>query len=73
MTVANLAYNLEPEIVLKQREGSPIEEVSVTNTLTVIYEKVNKSEIKMCLLYFLMQGLIVPNFDDIHYMFLTDS
>jgi hypothetical protein len=31
------------------------------------------SEIYLCLLYFWLQGLFVPNFDDLHYIFLTEK
>lgn len=30
-------------------------------------------EIQLCLFYFILQGLLVPNFDDMHYVFLTDK
>lgn len=30
-------------------------------------------EIYLCLLYFWLQGLLVPNFDDLHYIFLTEK
>lgn len=31
------------------------------------------NEIYLCLLYFWLQGLFVPNFDDLHYIFLTEK
>lgn len=30
-------------------------------------------EISMALLYFVIQGLLVPNYDDLHYIFLTEK
>lgn len=30
-------------------------------------------EIYMALLYFVLQGLLVPNYDDLHYIFLTEK
>lgn len=44
-----------------------------TTTASTIAQRISQSEIKMCLMYFIFQGLIIPNFDDIHYMFLTDK
>ena len=29
-------------------------------------------EIWLCLAYFVLQGLLVPNFDDMHFVFLTE-
>ena len=33
----------------------------------------SNQEIYLCLLYFWLQGLLVPNFDDLHYIFLTEK
>ena len=31
------------------------------------------TEVSLCLVYFILQGLCVPNFDDIHYVYLTET
>lgn len=77
VSVAALSRNMEPEIVLEQREN-PDKKVgndfvkNLKSTFTTICRRMKYEEVWLCLLYFVLQGLLVPNFDDMHFVFLTE-
>ena len=78
VSVVALSRNMEPDCILQQRENpdAVVEDHFVNNlvsTFHTIYERMRYPEIYMCLVYFVLQGLLVPNYDDLHYIFLTEK
>lgn len=79
ISVATLSRNMEPEIVVEQRESvgdnrcTEDFDRSLKLTFATICKRMKHEEIWLCMLYFVLQGLLVPNFDDMHYVFLTEN
>ena len=45
---------------------------SCSRTFSTIYSVLKYKEFYLTLVFFFVQGLILPNFDDLHYIFLTE-
>lgn len=46
---------------------------NLKKTFEIICDKLGQPEVCLCLGYFWVQGLLVPNYDDLHYIFLTEK
>ena len=76
VSVIRLDSNLEPEIIISQRMSGDRRDQNLlqncSHTFETVLGQMKHPEIHLPLVYFLAQGILIPNFDDLHYIFLTE-